>query len=201
MKLILITQDAKENAEKIIDLIPWISGIGYTQLIIPLETRDINLVKRFMEARGEIWVVTKEVEDTTIGDYLYSCSQIVDEEDRTTIIFYDILKNYIGKIDLGEILRRTTINNYDIVVITKRGRVEVDILYTVDISGRYLNKMGRVDKHTYNFIGISIFRGKFFKWIRERYGVDPDVINRELDEIINEYLFNGNTIYTYLINI
>jgi len=196
MRCIIISKEADKKIKEINELMQNLTQAGYQTFIIPWENRRIGKAKELIQRNSDALLIIKEVDDNTYGEYLYSCAQIIKEkEEKTTVVFYDIFKEYINRINLikvGEKLRKM---DMDAIVITRhQDTCNTGTIYSVSTKGGTVIKMGSTSKHSYTFIGMAIFRNRFFKWIKNRYGVDPGIINRDLHEILNAYLFNGNKI-------
>ncbi len=194
MKLLVITRNLPEKIEEVSGLLSQITNIGYRQVIIPIENRDIHLTRDLLSINKDTWIIFKEVEDTEIGNYLYSCSQIIGQKDKVTVVFYDIFARYIPRIDLNNVFTRLKSVDGDIVVVTKSPGE-----YKVDVKDNLVDKFEKGRGGSYSFIGISLFSGRLFKWVNDRYGLDPSIVYSDLDEVLNQYLYNGHKLYAIII--
>jgi len=201
MRCIIISKDADKKIKEINELMQSLTQAGYQTFIIPWENRRIGKAKELIQLNSDTPLIIKEVDDNSYGEYLYSCAQIIKEkEEKTLVVFYDILKGYINKINLIKVAQKLRKTNMDtMVIIRPQDTGNTSTIYSVNTKGDTVIKMGRKSKHSYTFIGMAIFRNKFFKWIKNRYGVDPGIINRDLHEIVNAYLFNGNKINVLIV--
>ncbi len=201
MRCIIVSKETDKKIKEINELMQNLTQAGYQTFIIPWENRRIGKAKELIQQNSDVLLIIKEVDDNTYGEYLYSCAQIIREkEEKTTVIFYDILEEYINKINLINMAKKLRKLDMDAIVITsKRDTYDKNTIYSVNTKGDMVVKISCTSKHPYIFIGMAIFRNKFFKWIKNRYGVDPGIINRDLHEVLNAYLFNGNKVNVLVI--
>ncbi len=168
------------------------------ETIIPLNIKNMNIARKIVKELNQMWIVIKEVEEETVTSYLYSCSQLINK-DTSIIIFLETLLNLDNEMD---IIRRTLelpMNKKDYIVLLKTNR-KIKNTYRAKIQNNYILRIYKEDKKgEYYLTGIMRLGPKFFHWLNEREGIDPHLTYKDLDDVFNQYIYEGNNIYAYVI--